>query len=164
MRIEYASGSPKPAAHHDRELSDVGERRELCGRGHAEGIGIAIEVEAANGGKADPLVERGPRRPGKDFDAVAEGNQLSGQVTGVDTLAATARVAPVDEEGDAEFAGLSGRAGMRSGTTIVLLSAPEAFVAAMVSLIERDTTPLSYSRRSAILAYFPVRHKYTVLE
>src|SRR5271165_1051194 len=53
----------------------------------------------------------GPRLAGEDLDRVPEGPQLPGQVAGVDALSPTARVAPVDEERDAQPAG--GRRGGR---------------------------------------------------
>jgi len=47
---------------------------------------------------------------------------------------------------------------------MVLLSAQEAFVAAMVSLIERDTAPLSYSRQFAHSRLLPREAQITTLE
>ena len=106
MRSEYASGSPKPplniTPNSERSASDVNS----LGRRDAKRVGVAVEVETAHGGEADALVEFGPRRSGEDLDAVAEVDQLARQVPGVDALAAAARVAPVDQEGDAVLARL----------------------------------------------------------
>jgi hypothetical protein len=60
------------AAQHDGELAQVGQGRELRGRRHAEGVGVAVEVEGRHGGEAHALVEFGPRWPREDLDAVAE--------------------------------------------------------------------------------------------
>src|SRR5580700_8139150 len=91
----------KARTHHDGELGDVGERRELGTRGNAKGVGVAVEIESPNGREAHALIQFGPRRTGEDLDAVTQGDELTGQVPGVHTLAAAARIAPVDEERDA---------------------------------------------------------------
>ena len=82
-----------------------------------EGVGVPVEVEAGHGGEADPLVEHGPRLAGEDLDAVAELHQLTGQVAGVDALAAAAGVAPVHQVGDPQAAGLGRRGGAGRGGT-----------------------------------------------
>ena len=82
-------------------LGQVGQGREFAQRRDAKRVGVAVEIEAANGGEADTLVEFRPRRPGEDLDAVAEVHQFTREVTGVDALTAAARVAPIDQECDA---------------------------------------------------------------
>ena len=98
----------EPGGAHDAEL-EGGDRgrvgvQELAAWGTRNGSGLAVEVEARDRGEADPLVDLGPRLAGEDLHRVAECHQLAGQVAGVDALATAARVAPVDEEGDAEAA------------------------------------------------------------
>ena len=95
--------------------SSVEAVRELARVGHPERVGVAVEVEARDRGEAHPLVELGPGLAGEDLDAVAERDQLAGEVPGVDALAAAAWVAPVDEEGDAQPAGPGGRRARREG-------------------------------------------------
>ncbi len=102
IRREYASGSPNPRERIIVANSiDVGERRELArapgsGRGRGRGTGRGPRT----GVKPTPSSSSGHGGPGEDLDAVAERDELAGQVAGVDALAAAARVAPVDEEGD----------------------------------------------------------------
>ena len=55
-----------------------------------EGVRVAVEVEPGHRGEADARVELGPRRAGEDLDRVPEGDELPGQMAGVDALAATA--------------------------------------------------------------------------
>ncbi len=74
---------------------------ELAEPGDSKRIGLTVEVEAGHRGEADPLVHIGPRLSGKYLDRVPEGHELTREVAGIDTLTAAARVAPVDEEGDA---------------------------------------------------------------
>ena len=81
---------------------------ELAEPGDPEGIGLAVEVEAGHRGEADALVHIGPGLAGEHLDRVAESDQLTGEVAGVDTLTAAAWVAPIDEEGDAQPAGRRG--------------------------------------------------------
>src|ERR1700691_3534778 len=65
-------------------------------------------IEPRHGGKADTLVELGPRRAGEDFNAVAKSNQLARQVAGVDALAPATRGATVDQRGNAHLSGPGG--------------------------------------------------------
>ena len=94
-------GLTEAAGHHDRELGEVGERGELGAGRDPKGVGVAVEVEGAHGGEAHAVVKLRPGRTREHLDAVSEGNELARQVAGVDPLAAAARVAPVDEKGDA---------------------------------------------------------------
>ena len=96
----------EPAGHHDAELREVGHGPKFRDRRDAKRVGVAVEVEAAHGGKADALVEFGPGRTGKYFDAVPEVDQFARQVSGVDALTAAARVTPVDQERHAALARL----------------------------------------------------------
>jgi len=96
-------------AHHDPELGDVRQGRELRGSRHAKGVRTSIEVKTRHGSKADAFVQFGPGLAGKNFNTVTEGHQFSRQVTGIDALAAACRVASIDQEGDAVLAWL-GRA------------------------------------------------------
>ena len=88
------------------------------------GSGSRYRSSPRHGGEPDALVELGPRRAGEDLDAVAEGDELARQVPGVDALAAAARVAPVDEEGDAAPAGLGRPGATRSGQSRSPWTAP----------------------------------------
>ncbi len=100
-------------AHH-RELQGRDGRRvevgEFADMGDAERIGLAVEIEARHGRETDSVVDLGPGLACEDLDRVAERDQLTGQVAGVDALPATARVPAVDEEGDAQptVGGLAG--------------------------------------------------------
>src|ERR1019366_8787942 len=67
----------------------------------AEGVWVAVQVEAVDRGEAHTLVQLGPGGACEDLDAVAERDELAGQVPRVDALAPAPRVAPVDEKGDA---------------------------------------------------------------
>src|SRR5665213_313224 len=96
--LRVGEGFPEPRAHHDGELGDVGERRELASRGNAKWVRIAVQIEPPNGREADALVQLRPGLTGEDLDAVTERDEFARQVTGVHALAAAARIAPVDEE------------------------------------------------------------------
>ena len=74
-------------------------------------IRMAVQVEAPHGRESHALVELGPRRARKDLDRMAEGDELPGQVTGVDALATTARVPAVDEERHTQTTGAGRCAG-----------------------------------------------------
>ena len=86
---EKASGSPKPAVHMTREL---GRRRPgrgtRGGAGPGTGPGPGRGRGPGTGVKPDALVELRPGLAGEDLDRVAEGDQLPGEVAGVDALAA----------------------------------------------------------------------------
>ncbi|GAA3236136.1 hypothetical protein GCM10020256_54550 [Streptomyces thermocoprophilus] len=76
--------------------------------GGAEGVGLAVEVEAGQLGEGEPagevvgVVEDGVRLGADDLDAVAEAGQLAGEVADVDALSAAERVAFVRQERDVE--------------------------------------------------------------
>ncbi len=84
---------------------------EFAQLGDAERIGVAVEVETGHRGEADAVVDVGPGLAGEDLDRVAERNQFAGEMSGVDPLPAAARVAPVDQKGDAQPTGARGSGG-----------------------------------------------------
>ncbi len=103
-------GLPEAGRAHDGEFGPVLPGGELAPVRDPEGIRLAVEVEAADRREPDALVEVGPGRAGEDLDGVAEGHQLTGQVSGVDPLSAATGVPPINEEGDAQTP-WSGRCG-----------------------------------------------------
>ena len=117
-------GLPEAGRAHDGELGPVLPGGELAPVRDAEGIGLAVEVEAADGGEPDPLVELGPGRAGEHLDRVAQGDQLAGQVAGVDPLATATGVTPVDEEGDTQTSRSGRRGGNRGGKLNVARALP----------------------------------------
>jgi hypothetical protein len=84
---------------------------ELPGMGYPERIGVTVEIQPGNGGEPDSGVELGPRRAGEHLDRVPQRDQFTGQMAGVDPLAPTAGIAPVDEERDAQTPWLRRRGG-----------------------------------------------------
>ena len=103
-------GLPEAGRTHDQELGPVGPGLEFAEHRHAEGVGVAVEVETGHGGETHALVQLGPGLPGEDFDAVAQRNQFPAEVTGVNTLTTAGGVAPVDQKRDTGLAVL-GRSG-----------------------------------------------------
>ena len=91
-------------AHH-AELGRVGQIVELAGVRDAERVRVPVEVEPGHRREADAGVELRPRRSGEDLDGVAEGDELPGEVPGVDALAAAARVAAIEQERHPQSAG-----------------------------------------------------------
>ena len=91
---------------HDRELEHVAGVGELTGVRYPERVGVAVQVEPGYRGEARAVVEHRPRLPGEHLHRVTEPDELTGQVARVHPLAAAARVAPVDQVGDAQTAGL----------------------------------------------------------
>ena len=110
---------PESGRAHDAELHPVLAARELAGMGHAEGVGVAVQVQPGHGREADPGVELGPRRPGEHLDRVPQGHQLAGQVAGVHALPSAAGVAPVDAgRRRANHQAAGGAAAMRAGISM----------------------------------------------
>ena len=102
--------------HHDEKFGPIGPGFEFPQGGHAKRIGVAVEVEARDGGETDALIEFGPRLTSENFDLVSEGHQFAGEVTGVNALAATGGVTAIHEERHTVLAGLrrTGRYGRRN--------------------------------------------------
>ncbi len=88
---------PEAGGAHDGELGPVLARRELAAVRDPKGVGVPVEVQARHRGEADPRIELGPGRAREDLDRVPEGDQLAGEVAGVDALATAARVPPIGQ-------------------------------------------------------------------
>ena len=101
---------------------------ELAPMRNAEGVRVAVEIEPRDRGEADARVELGPRRAGEDLDRVPQGDELPGQMAGVDPLAATARIAAIGQVGDAQAPGRGGAAGSGAGTSIWSDRSHDSFV------------------------------------
>jgi len=97
-------GLAKTSGTHNGEFGHIWQGRELSRVRNPERIRVTVEVKAWNRSEADPWVEFWVGLAGKDFNAVAQVDEFSGQVTGVDPLATTGRVATVDEKGNAQSA------------------------------------------------------------
>lgn len=120
--VEVAAAGPQMAAGAQREREGFGEAAGphradlervdpvpvLAPLRGAEGIGLAVEVEAGQLGEREPVadegavVEDGVGLGADDLDAVAEAGQFAGEVADVDALPAAERVPLVGEEGDAQ--------------------------------------------------------------
>ena len=87
---------------HDPELEGVGGCLELRELRHAERVRLPVQVEARHRRELDPLGQLRVRLPGEHRHLVAEPCQLVREMPGVDTLAATTWIAPVDEIRDAK--------------------------------------------------------------
>ncbi len=87
---------------HRRDLEDVDRVADLREPRGAERVGLAVEVEAGHLGQPHPLVEDRVGLAGEHLDVVAEGGQLTGQVSHVDALTAAVRLAAVGQQGDAQ--------------------------------------------------------------
>ena len=94
---------------HDAELQPVLEGPHLARMRDPERIGLPVQVESGDRCEAHPVVELGPGGTREDLDRMAEPYQLAGEVAGVHTLAAAARIPPIDEERHAK----SPRSGVR---------------------------------------------------
>ena len=69
---------PEAGRAHDGELGPVLPGGELAPVRDPEGVGLAVEVEAADGGEPHPLVELGPGRAGEDLDRMARARPAHG--------------------------------------------------------------------------------------
>lgn len=150
--VEVAAAGAQQAAGAQREGQRLGEAAGphrphfqgvdpvavLVASGRAEGVGLAVEVEAGELGEGQPagvlraLVEDGVGLGSDDLDAVAEAGQLAGEMTYVDALAAAERVPFIGEKRDVErslavggkvlrgpgLPGLSGHSGPPSPCTV----------------------------------------------
>ena len=94
----------EPGARHDAELLDVLEGAELVRPRDAERVLALVEVEAVDLLQHHRVVGDGPGLAREHRHAVAELGQLACQVAAVDALAATVRIAAVDEERDPQRA------------------------------------------------------------
>ena len=121
---------PEAGGAHDAELDPVLEAGELPRVGHTEGVGLPVEIEPGDRRESDPGVELGPGRTGEHLDRVPQGDELAGQVAGVDPLATAAGVAAIEEEGDPQTA-RSWRCGRNRGRN---LNVPRA----LPGLLDRD--------------------------
>ena len=75
---------------------------DLAGPRNAEGVRLAVQVEAGHLGQPHPRVEHlGVGLPGEHLDVVAEFDKPAGQMADVDTLPAAMGLAPVGQQGDA---------------------------------------------------------------
>ena len=84
-----------------RELQHVDPVAELAELGRAEGVVVAVQVEARHLGEDDLLpVEVRVGLAGEDLDRVPEIDQLTAEMAEVDALAAAVRLAPVGEQRD----------------------------------------------------------------
>src|SRR6202044_1480878 len=75
---------------------------ELAPGRNAERVGLAVEIEAADGRESHSLVEIRPGRPGEHLDGVPQCHQLAGQVTGVDALSTATGVTSIDQKSDTQ--------------------------------------------------------------
>ena len=96
------------AGAHEAELAEVDAVPELPRPRDPERVARGVEIHARDLHEALRVVELGVRRAREDLDVVPERDGLAGDVAGVDALAATVGVAPVDQPGDAERLGESG--------------------------------------------------------
>ncbi len=87
----------------------------MHGRG-AEGIRLAVEVQAGHPGEPDAGVEVGVRRTGEHLHVVAERDQLPAEVTDVDALATAVRLAAVGQQCDAHSTSWDTRRDRSTGT------------------------------------------------
>ena len=92
----------EPGTAHDPELAEVDRRLDLPGPRRPERVRFGVEVEAGDLHQLPRVVELGVGLPGEHRDLVAQVGQLTGEVAGVDALAAAVRVPPVHQPGDAE--------------------------------------------------------------
>ena len=90
---------------HERELEDVDRGGELAQFGHSERIRFAVQVQARHLHQLHLFGELRVRGAREDRYGVPERGELTREVTRVDTLAATTRVPPVNEVGDAQAVG-----------------------------------------------------------
>ena len=100
----------EPGRAHDRDLLEVDERAQLVRPRRAERVLAAVEVEARHLLERDRVVDHRPRLAGEHRRPGARAWRARASGGGCRPLAAAVRVAPVDQEGDAE-----GVAGARHG-------------------------------------------------
>lgn len=117
--VEVAAPGPQHPAGAQREGERLGEAAGphrahfqgvdpvpvLAAAGGAEGVGLAVEVEARQLGQGErgvALVEHGVGLGADDLDAVSEAGQLAREVPYVDALPAAERVPFIGEERDVE--------------------------------------------------------------
>ena len=94
----------KTCCAHHRELEKVNRGGELAQLGDTERVRFAVQVQARHLHQLHGLGQLRVRGAREHRHRVTERGELCGEVTRVDTLAATTRVAPVDEERDAQAA------------------------------------------------------------
>lgn len=95
-------GLGEAARPHGGDLGDIDPVAVLAAPRGAEGVGLAVEVEARQLGERDTLVEYGVGLGADHFDAVAEPGELPAEVADVDALATAEGVALVGQECDAQ--------------------------------------------------------------
>ncbi len=97
-------GFREAAGPHGGDFEGVDPVAVLAAARRAEGVGLAVQVEAGQLGEGDALagvedrIGLGP----DDLDAVAEAGEFAGEVAYVHALAAAVRVALVGEQRDAQ--------------------------------------------------------------
>lgn len=112
------------AGPHGGDLGQVDPVAVLAALRGAEGVGLAVEVEAGQLGERNALVEHRVGLRADHLDAVAEAGQLPAEVADVHALAAAERIALVREECDTQrpVAGPGGGAVARAGACLYGLS------------------------------------------
>ncbi len=128
-------GLGEAAGPHRRDFQRVDPVAVLAAPGRAEGVRLAVQVEAGQLGEAQAvvaLVEHRVRLGADDLDPVAEAGQFTGEVPDVDALTTAERVPFIGEERDVErsqavgsgvlrgpgLPGLSGHSGPPSPCTV----------------------------------------------
>ena len=100
------AGFGKARRAHQGELGDIDTGPELARHRNPERVRLAVEIKARDRDIADPVIEHRPRLTGEHGHLVAETDQLTGQVPGVDALATRMWIAPIDQKGDPQGVGL----------------------------------------------------------
>ncbi len=114
-RLREGQRLPEAGGAHDAELDPVLARGELAAVRDPEGVRVPVQIQPGHGGESDPGVELGPGRAREDLDRVPQGDELAGQMAGVDALATTARVPTIGQVGDAQTPGTRRRGADRGG-------------------------------------------------
>jgi hypothetical protein len=92
---------------HRRELQHVDAVTELPQPRHAEGVGLAIEVQARDLDQVDARVELGIGLPGEDGHLMTEGHQLPGEMAQIDPLPTAVGLGSIGQQGNTHHASLS---------------------------------------------------------
>ena len=95
-------GSGKPAVHIVAHSATSTQSRNSDGRGRAERVGLAVEIQARQPGERHAAVQLRVRLAAHHLDAVTELGQLAGERPDVDALAAAVRLAAVGQQCDAQ--------------------------------------------------------------